>query len=100
MTDNLEDRPVVPPRPLSLDDIVAMARARLAAFAPLQGVGLEMLSVVVLLAVVGWLATGVYKVQPDERGLVLQFGRFVHTADPGLNYHRSEEHTSELQSRE
>ena len=33
------------------------------------------------------MATGIYKVQPDERGLVLQFGRWVRTADPGLNYH-------------
>jgi len=87
MTDNLEDRPVGPPHPLSLDDIVAMGRARLAAISRVPEVGLEMLSLVVLLAVVGWLATGIYKVQPDERGLVLQFGRFVHTADPGLNYH-------------
>src|SRR5271166_1854587 len=87
MTDNLEDRPVGPPHPLSLDDIVAMGRARLAAISRVPEVGLEMLSVVVLLAFVGWLATGIYKVQPDERGLVLQFGQLARTADPGLNYH-------------
>ena len=56
-------------------------------FTGIPRVGLEMLSVVVLLALVGWMATGIYKVQPDERGLVLQFGRWVRTADPGLNYH-------------
>jgi membrane protease subunit HflK len=46
-----------------------------------------MLSVVVLLSLVGWMATGIYKVQPDELGLVLQFGKWVRTSDPGLNYH-------------
>jgi len=87
MTDNLEDRPLGARHPVSLDDIVALARARLPTFTRVPGVGLEMLSVVVLLAVVGWIATGVYKVQPDERGLVLRFGQWVRTADPGLNYH-------------
>ncbi len=88
MTDNLEDRPVGPLRASgSLDDIIALARSRLSLFARAPGVGLEMLSVVALLAVVGWMATGIYKVQPDERGLVLQFGQLARAADPGLNYH-------------
>jgi len=88
MTDNLEDRPIGPLRPsVSLDDIVALARSRLSLFTHAPGVGLEMLSVVALLAVVGWMATGIYKVQPDERGLVLQFGQLARTAEPGLNYH-------------
>ncbi len=88
MTDNLEDRPVGPLRPsVSLDDFIAWARSRLPVFTRVPGVGLEMISVVALLAFVGWMATGIYKVQPDERGLVLQFGRFVRTANPGLNYH-------------
>jgi modulator of FtsH protease HflK len=44
----------------------------------------------VLLAaiVVGfWLASGFYRVQPDEQGVVLRFGAFERTAPPGLNYH-------------
>ncbi len=88
MTDNLEGRPVGPLRPsVSLDDFIAWARSRLPVFTRVPGVGLEMISVVAVLAFVGWMSTGIYKVQPDERGLVLQFGRFVRTADPGLNYH-------------
>ena len=88
MTDNLEDRPAGPLRPhAALDDVIALARSRLPVFARVPGVGLEMLSVVVLLTFLGWLATGISKVQPDERGLVLQFGRWVRTDDPGLNYH-------------
>ncbi|MFX8758817.1 SPFH domain-containing protein, partial [Acinetobacter baumannii] len=32
-------------------------------------------------------AAGIYKVQPDEQGVVLRFGRWVATAEPGLHYH-------------
>ena len=34
-----------------------------------------------------WSATGFYRVLPDEQGVVLQFGKFVKTTQPGLNYH-------------
>jgi len=39
------------------------------------------------LGVVAWLASGFYRVQPDEQGVVLRFGAFDRTAFPGLNYH-------------
>ena len=34
-----------------------------------------------------WFATGFYRVLPDEQGVVLQFGKFIKTTQPGLNYH-------------
>jgi membrane protease subunit HflK len=34
-----------------------------------------------------WLITGFYRVQPDELGVVLRFGQYNRTAQPGLNYH-------------
>jgi len=34
-----------------------------------------------------WLATGFYRVEPDEQGLVLRFGAYVRNTPPGLNYH-------------
>lgn len=45
---------------------------------------------VMLAAVIGlgiWLASGFYRVDSDEKGIVLRFGKIVKTADPGLNYH-------------
>lgn len=45
-------------------------------------VALGMLAVFVL-----WLASGVYRVNPDELGVVLRFGQYHRTAGPGLNYH-------------
>ncbi len=34
-----------------------------------------------------WLATGFYIVDAGERGVVLRFGRFVETTQPGLSWH-------------
>jgi membrane protease subunit HflK len=34
-----------------------------------------------------WLSTGFYKVQPDEQGVVLRFGAWVDTTQPGLHFH-------------
>jgi membrane protease subunit HflK len=34
-----------------------------------------------------WVNSGIYKVQPDEQGVVLRFGKFQETVDPGLHYH-------------
>ena len=31
--------------------------------------------------------SGLYRVLPDEQGVVLRFGKFVKTTQPGLNYH-------------
>ena len=35
----------------------------------------------------GWLATGLYRVNADERGVVLRFGEFVSSSSPGLRWH-------------
>ncbi len=41
----------------------------------------------IAIAVIIWLATGIYSVGPDEKGVVLRFGRFSTITDSGLNYH-------------
>jgi modulator of FtsH protease HflK len=40
-----------------------------------------------VLIVAVWLVSGFYKVQPDQVGVVLRFGRWVDTRQAGLNYH-------------
>ena len=42
--------------------------------------------ILIILAFV-WLASGLYRVGPDEQGVVLRFGKFVKTTQPGLHYH-------------
>ena len=41
---------------------------------------------IALLLVGGWLLTGFYRVEPDERGVALVFGEWVATTEPGLRY--------------
>ncbi|HET8995705.1 MAG TPA: FtsH protease activity modulator HflK [Acetobacteraceae bacterium] len=38
-------------------------------------------------AVALWLASGLYRVQPDELGVVLRFGAYEYRTQPGLNWH-------------
>jgi modulator of FtsH protease HflK len=45
------------------------------------------LAILAVLAVIGWAATGVYRVQPDEQGVILRLGRWVDTTGPGLHFH-------------
>ena len=49
-----------------------------------SGRGLALLGLGVVLL---WLASGIYRVDPDEQGVVLRFGAFTYTTPPGLNYH-------------
>ena len=40
-----------------------------------------------ILLIVFWIFSGLYRVLPDEQGVVLRFGKFTSTTQPGLNYH-------------
>jgi membrane protease subunit HflK len=41
----------------------------------------------VLAAIAIWGLSGFFRVDPDEKGVVLRFGKYVRNAEPGLNYH-------------
>lgn len=51
--------------------------------------GFKMPRLPLLIAILGliWLATGIYIVAPDEKGVVMRFGKWVATTDPGPHYH-------------
>ena len=42
---------------------------------------------IVLIVIVIWILTGFYQVQTNENGVVLRFGKYVDTTEPGLHYH-------------
>lgn len=42
---------------------------------------------VILLLLVAWAASGIYRVDQAERGVVLRFGEYVGTTMPGLHWH-------------
>ncbi|MFT8243178.1 FtsH protease activity modulator HflK [Roseomonas sp. BN140053] len=71
-----------------LDEAIRRAQDTVRRYMPRRGgsggKGLALLGVAVLAV---WAASGIYRVQPDEQGVVLRFGRFVDTTQPGLNYH-------------
>ncbi len=45
------------------------------------------IAILFIIAVGIWLLTGFYRVEPDEQGVVLRFGEWTKTTQPGLNYH-------------
>ncbi len=71
-----------------LDQIIANIQAFIRRMLPggATGNGRGLLLLALALIVV-WLASGFYRVQPDEQGVVLRFGAYNRTALPGLNYH-------------
>ncbi|HLY53995.1 MAG TPA: FtsH protease activity modulator HflK, partial [Stellaceae bacterium] len=74
-------------RPPNIEDLTASARDWLRRlFSGGSGGGkiiIGILAVIVLL----WAASGFYRVLPDEQGVVLRFGGYSETTQPGLHYH-------------
>lgn len=70
-----------------LDDLIRQAQNSLRRILPAGGGGGRGLLALGGLLLVVWLASGIYRVQPDEEGVVLRFGAYHRRAEPGLNYH-------------
>jgi membrane protease subunit HflK len=45
------------------------------------------LALLAVLIALGWLVTGIYRVQPNEQGVILRLGKWVDTTGPGLHFH-------------
>src|SRR5208282_544059 len=45
------------------------------------------IALIALVAIALWGFSGFFRVEPDELGVVLRFGKFVREVQPGLNYH-------------
>ncbi|MFN3075674.1 MAG: FtsH protease activity modulator HflK [Alphaproteobacteria bacterium] len=74
------------PPPPDLEDLLRKGQERFRRFVP-GGVGGSRGVVTLLLLLVAlWAATGFYRVETDEQGVVLRFGRYVYTTGPGLHY--------------
>ncbi|MGE0725421.1 MAG: FtsH protease activity modulator HflK [Alphaproteobacteria bacterium] len=71
----------------NLEDLIRQGQDRFKRMIPGGfGSGRGVLIAVGVLVLI-WLASGFYRVLPDEQGVVLRFGEFVKTTQPGLNYH-------------
>jgi len=75
-------------RPPSIDEIVEKIQKLINKLMPggKSSGGKPIIFGLILLVVI-WAFSGLYRVLPDEQGVVLRFGKFTSTTQPGLNYH-------------
>ena len=77
----------VGPRPPDLEDLLRRGQDRLQQLLPgghFSGMGIAL---VLIGALAIWGLSGFFRVQSEELGVVLRFGKHVRTVQPGLNYH-------------
>jgi modulator of FtsH protease HflK len=76
------------PTPPDIDAIIKDIQSKINKFLP-GGSSSGGKPIGLILIIIGfvWLASGLYRVGPDEQGVVLRFGKFIKTTQPGLHYH-------------
>ena len=74
------------PKPPDLEEFLRRGQDRLRGLMP-GNLGGRGFALIALAAVVLWGFSGFFRVEPDELGVVLRFGKFVREVQPGLNYH-------------
>jgi membrane protease subunit HflK len=75
------------PTPPNLEDLLRRGQDRLRTVLPGGNLGGKGVALIALAALVLWGLSGFFRVEPDELGVVLRFGKYVRDAKPGLNYH-------------
>ncbi len=74
------------PQPPDIEEMLRRSQDKFKKFIPSGGGGSKRAVLLVALAILVWLATGFYRVQPGEEGVELLFGEFVKRTSAGLNY--------------
>ena len=75
-------------RPPNIDEVIEKLQKLINKFIPTgKAGGSKPIIFGLILLIVVWAFSGLYRVLPDEQGVVLRFGKFVSTTQPGLNYH-------------
>jgi membrane protease subunit HflK len=75
------------PTPPNLEDILRRGQDKLRTMLPGGNLGSRGFALILLGALVLWGFSGFFRVEPDELGVVLRFGKQVRVVPPGLNYH-------------
>ena len=76
------------PTPPDIDAIIRDIQSKINRFLPGgSSSGGKPIGLILIIIAFVWLASGLYRVGPDEQGVVLRFGKFVKTTQPGLHYH-------------
>lgn len=75
------------PKPPDLEELIRRGQDRFKGMFPGGGMSGRAFGLIVVALLVIWGLTGFYRVQPDEQGVELRFGKWVKTTQPGLNWH-------------
>ena len=76
------------PTPPDIEAIIRDIQSKINKFLPGgSSSGGKPIGLILIIIAFVWLASGLYRVGPDEQGVVLRFGKFVKTTQPGLHYH-------------
>jgi modulator of FtsH protease HflK len=75
------------PTPPDLEELLRRSQDKLRSVLPGGNLGGRGFALLALGAVVLWGVSGFFRVEPDEVGVVLRFGKEVRQVQPGLNYH-------------
>lgn len=75
------------PRPPDLEDLLRRGQDRLQSILPGGHMSTMGILLLIVAALAIWGLSGFFRVQPNELGAVLRFGKHVRTVQPGLNYH-------------
>jgi modulator of FtsH protease HflK len=75
------------PQPPNLEELLKRGQDRFRRSMPGGFGGMKGVIIAILVVLVAWFGlTSPYRVQPDEQGVVLRFGKFVRTTAPGLHF--------------
>jgi len=75
------------PTPPDLEELLRRSQDKLKSVLPGGNLGGRGVLLIVVAALLVWGFSGFFKVEPDELGAVLRFGKYTRDAQPGLNYH-------------
>ncbi len=76
------------PTPPNIDELIRDVQKKIKKFLPGgASTGNKPIFFGLIVLIIIWALTGLYRVLPDEQGVVLRFGKYVSTTQPGLNYH-------------
>ena len=75
------------PTPPNIDEVISKLQSIINRFLGGGKGGAKPIILGLIILLVVWTLSGLYRVLPDEQGVVLRFGKFVKTTQPGLNYH-------------
>ncbi|MSP67221.1 MAG: hypothetical protein EXQ96_03790, partial [Alphaproteobacteria bacterium] len=74
------------PQPPDFEELLRKGQERIRTLMPRGFGGPTGIALLIGAILVFWLFTGFYRVQPDEQGVELVFGKWYDTTQPGLNY--------------